>query len=402
MNPVPIPDYSPFFLPAWPWLLVALSTFTFWLHLLMVGVVLGCTIFLCVRRLRFQTPTDLDRQLDSRILKSMPVSVSLAITLGIAPLLFIHALYGHYFYTANILIAWFWMASLAFLLLGFVAVYLAKLTWHRRWGFLFILLVPLMFLSIVYIFTNNAVLAIQPEHWLEFQRGLRHLHVHDAENYILLPRLFHNIGAALVISGLAIAWIGRFRTGVSALNPGQQAEHAARLGLRWLLLGLGWQLIFGTWYLISIPADMLRHLAGFSTPAGVAWMIALLFVVLNLFTAVNGILKPRETKWLVLSTLLPVFGMIGMLMARQQLRSDYLAREVAGGFDIYRNWTVQPQILPMILFAVLLVAGLLVISFMVYLVLKTRPSAPPSAAAEPVLTPVGTPSLQEHRDSDPS
>ncbi|OPZ96866.1 MAG: hypothetical protein BWY71_01800 [Planctomycetes bacterium ADurb.Bin412] len=147
---------------------------------------------------------------------------------------------------------------------------------------------------------------------------------------------------------------------------------------------------------------MLRHLASFSTPAGVAWMIALLFVVLNLFTAVNGILKPQETKWLVLSTLLPVFGMIGMLMARQQLRSDYLAREVAGGFDIYRDWTVQPQILPMIIFAVLLVAGLLVIGFMVYLVLKTRPSAPPSAAAEPVLAPVSTPSLPEHRDSNPS
>jgi hypothetical protein len=349
MNPVPIPEYSQFFLPAWPWLLMALSTFTFWLHLLLVGTVLGCTIFVLLRRFRFRKPIDLDKQLDGRIIKTIPVFLSLTITLGVAPLLFIQALYGHYFYTANILIAKFWLSSLGFLMLGFIAVYLAGLYWQRKWGLLFITIVPLAFLSVLYIFTNNAVLAIQPEHWLEFQRGLRHLHVIDAENYILLPRLLHNIGATLVISGLAIAWIGRFRTGLATgLELKTQKEHAACTGLRWLLIGLGLQLIFGTWYLISIPADMLKHLAGFSTPAGIAWVVALLFVVLNFFTAVNGLLKPQETKWLIYSSLLPVFGLIGMLMARQQLRSDYLARDVAGNFDIYRDWTVQVQPLPII------------------------------------------------------
>ena len=100
---VPIPQYEHLFLPAWPQLLIFLSTLMFWVHLLLVGIVVGGSIFLLSRVLRKRS--DLDQQLDRRILRVIPVCISLAITFGVAPLLFTQALYGQYFYSANILIA---------------------------------------------------------------------------------------------------------------------------------------------------------------------------------------------------------------------------------------------------------------------------------------------------------
>ena len=122
-GPVPIPDYGYRSLPAPVWLLVALSTITFWLHLISVGCVVGSMVVLFFRRVAriFQgMPGELDRQLDARIIKTLPVFFSLTITFGVAPLLLTQALYGHYFYCANIFIGHFWILSLAFLLAAFV------------------------------------------------------------------------------------------------------------------------------------------------------------------------------------------------------------------------------------------------------------------------------------------
>ena len=47
-----------------------------------------------------------------------------SLTTGVAPLLFVQVLYGHFFYTANILLGWRWLAILGVLIVGFYAVYL--------------------------------------------------------------------------------------------------------------------------------------------------------------------------------------------------------------------------------------------------------------------------------------
>ena len=52
--------------------------------------------------------------------------ISLAITTGIAPLLFVQLLYQQYFYTATILIGWAWLLFVVLLMLGYYAAYAYK------------------------------------------------------------------------------------------------------------------------------------------------------------------------------------------------------------------------------------------------------------------------------------
>ena len=286
---VPIPQYEHLFLPAWPQLLIFLSTLMFWVHLLLVGIVVGGSIFLLSRALRKKS--DLDQQLDRRILRVIPVCISLTITFGVAPLLFTQALYGQYFYSANILIAPFWLGSLGFLMIGFIGIYLAYKFRSVSVNLIFLLIVVLSFISVLYIFTNNAVLSLQPEHWLEFHRGEQILHVRDA---IVNPRVLHNIGATLVISGLAIAWIGRFRQ-----SDREAREHAVRTGMHWMMIGLVLQIAFGLWYVIAVPGAIRTDLINFTNLTSIAWYLAVIFVFLNLYTALRAIILPGQTKWLL-------------------------------------------------------------------------------------------------------
>jgi hypothetical protein len=366
---VPVPDYRAFALPAPTWLLLGLLIFVFWLHIMLAGTVLGGSVFVLLRRLLPWRRSELDRQLDARLMRALPVFISLTITLGVAPLLFVQVLYGHYFYTANIFIANFWMLSLGLLLLGFVSVYLAGR--HERAGgvWWFVLLAPLCFVGIAYIFTNNAVLTIQPEYWLAFHRGLSRLHVKDAA---LLPRLLHNLGAALVFSGLAIAWVGRHRSMSEDVAATERAVLATRSGLRWLLWGVLLQIPLGVWFLLSLPATVQKGLVGFNNVTSMAWWAAVALAGLTVVTALNGIMQPGRVRWLVLSTLLPMVGVVGMLLARQYLRSEMLARESAGGFDIFRNWQTEVQLSPILTFAVTLVIGLGVLAWLLAVVLRSR------------------------------
>lgn len=378
MTAVPIPAHDYHALPAGAWLFVLLLIVTFWLHLLFVGTVLGSMLFLLVRRVVFRAKSEVDRALHARLLRALPVSISMTITLGVAPLLFVQVLYGHYFYTSNILIAPYWMLVLGLLLVGFVSAYLARWFWPGVLGVVFALLAPACFLGIGYVMTNNAVLAIQPEHWIEFHRDIASLFVRDP---ITLPRVLHNLGAVAVIGGLAVAWIGRFRGRAGKPSELSTAEHATKLGMWFFLIGIGLQVIFGFWYLLSIPGPMRKGIADFGGWVSFAWYGALALNGFAVFVAVKMMLAPRNGKSLVLATLLPVVGMVGMILARQQLRSNYVGRELAGGLDIHNSqdavhgWVVRWQVSPTLVFLTTFVIGLLVIGLMIALVMRRKKAA---------------------------
>ena len=365
MNP-PIPAYDTFFLPAPHWLLITLATFTFWVHLILVGAVAGSTVFLIARR--FRRRSDLDRAIDSRILHALPVCLSFTITFGVAPLLFIQVLYGHYFYAANVFLGGYWLLALAFVFIAFVSLYFA----HRcRRSFAaagILLLASLGFLGVMYIFTNNAVLSIAPEHWLAFHRNLAALHVPDA---ITIPRFLHNFGATFVLGGLAVAWIGRFRPRTDPNDLQTRRIAATRAGLRFTFLGLLLQIALGLWFLLSLPSDVLKGLISFHSVTSFAWWTAVALVGLNLWTVVKGLLAPHRLKWLLLSTFIPLTGLVGMLLARQYLRSAYLGRDLAGSFDL-ADWSEQTQASPILLFFVLLLLGLLLIAAMIGVTLRRQ------------------------------
>jgi hypothetical protein len=122
-----IPAIDAFPIPGPVWLFQILLVFTFILHLVFLNLTLGGTILAAVA----QTASGGRREdhravLAGRLMAINTYGISLTITTGIAPLLFVQVLYQQFFYTATLLIAWLWLLFLVFLMTGYYATYLFK------------------------------------------------------------------------------------------------------------------------------------------------------------------------------------------------------------------------------------------------------------------------------------
>ena len=89
------------------------------------------------------------------------------ITLGIAPLLFLQVLYGQFFYTSCILMAWPWLLVLVLLTIAYYGFYYVS---HRggrpgRQEPAGMLLSVILVFLIGFVFTNNLTLAQTPSRW---------------------------------------------------------------------------------------------------------------------------------------------------------------------------------------------------------------------------------------------
>lgn len=109
------------------WLVLYVLTFA--LHALFISYVVTGTGYALVQTLRRANDP-----LAERIRDRLPFMLGLAITAGVAPLLFLQLLYQHRFYTANLLLGPRWGAVVPALVIGFYALYVAKaaaVTWRR-------------------------------------------------------------------------------------------------------------------------------------------------------------------------------------------------------------------------------------------------------------------------------
>ncbi len=97
----------------------------------------------------------------------MPLMLSVAITAGIAPLLFLQILYRPQFYTANLLLFHRWMAILPVLIVGFYLLYLIrKPATLLRWPLLRRVLTSVVFVCFAFIgwsWTENHLLSLQSQ-----------------------------------------------------------------------------------------------------------------------------------------------------------------------------------------------------------------------------------------------
>ena len=64
------------------------------------------------------------KQLSDRLMRQMPIIVALGINFGIVPLLFIQLAYPQFFYSATILMGWYWMGVVGLLIPAYYGVYI--------------------------------------------------------------------------------------------------------------------------------------------------------------------------------------------------------------------------------------------------------------------------------------
>ena len=365
MSPELIPSVDPMPLPAPAWLFHVLLVFTFFLHALFMNLTLGGTILAAVGRLRAGTePGDYRGVLADRLVGINTYGISLTITTGIAPLLFMQLIYQQYFYTATILIGWVWLAFLVLLMVGYYAVYVYKFKGaprrgHGGGGWLAAAAAMFLLISMVHVAVN--LIHSQPDKWAALA---------DSPWAILAdraywPRLLHFVLAGIGMSGLVVAWwaVRRAKAGADVeLNT-----RIARFGWRWALWTTLAQVIDGFVLLFVLPREVLVGLmrgGGLTlVPLGIG--IALGIGLLMMLSRVSD---PVERPGLVGGTLAAMLLTIAIMsVTRHQVRALYL-EPVASNFEL----ASAPQWGNFALFAVLLVAGLAVVAYMARSVLRNR------------------------------
>ena len=342
MNPLlPTPDVLPV-----PWgYFQALLMLTFPLHLLAMNAMLGAAGLSLLARWRGEAT---HVRLAHELAKLLPFLIAFTVNLGVAPLLFLQVLYGHLFYTSSVLMAVYWLSVPLILLVAYYAAYLYdfKFITLGRWGLLPGALVLAAFLGIAFLFTHHMTLMLEPGRWAGYfdHRGGTLL---SLGNPMLWPRYLHNIVGGMAVGGLFVAVFGRLK----AKGDPELGGLAVRLGLQVFSTLTMIQVLVGCWFLMSLPLPVMNLFMGGSRVAtgllGAGVLLSLL------------VLHAASRAQVSLCAGLAVVLVYDMAFMRDTVRAGFLA-------PVFTPATLKvvPQFAPMLVFAATLVAGILVIVWM--------------------------------------
>jgi len=347
MNPV-IPAPVPVPLPAPAWLLEFLLVFTFILHLLAMDFLLGGVIILSVSSYLGRRDSR-HREFTRRVSRAMPSIAAFTITLGVAPLLFLQLVYGQLFYASSALMAWYWLAVVFLVLLGYYGVYWYQMQ-HDELGpkaLWVILAAAVLFIHVAFIFTQNMTAMLHPQDFYDlFVRGQVGT-ILGLVAPLNIIRLAHFVVAAIALAGLGVTLLSHcWRTESSEL-----AEWGRRYGVTWFMGGTVVQFLVGLWFLFSLPVEVRQALVGDKLVVGIL-VSAFILALLALLSA------PKS----LTASSVAILGTISMMaVVRHFVRSASLRPY----FDPH-SLPVQGQWEVFCIFVVLLLAGLGTVGWMLY------------------------------------
>jgi hypothetical protein len=351
MQPNLIPSVDPNPLPAPYWIFALLLLVTFVLHIFAVNFTLGGGVMALASRWRSRKQQNGSR-LSFDVAKLLPMLLPAAITLGIAPLLFVQVLYGQYFYTSSILMAWPWFLVLACLVVAYYGFYYVSFKRGQRTGKTGIVLlfsVVLVFI-IGFLFTNNVTLSETPARWgakyFSDPAGLN-LNLSDPT---LFPRYLHFFTAFVAFGGLLLVLIA-----LSKWNRDREyARYVFQFGGKAFNYATMAEFLVGIWFLASLPRNLRMLFLGDNSIATLLFVVALAGAVGAILLMSHAL---REQKIRLAAFGVPalmVLVVLCMATIRFILRDAYLAAFFhPQQFAVKTQWSVFP------LFLVIFVAGVI-------------------------------------------
>ena len=354
-----IPSPEPMPLPAPGWLLWFLLMLTFLLHILAMNFVLGGSVISAVVRRRAGSG---DRPHHMALFrwfsKAMPVAVAAAITLGVAPLLFVQVLYGRLFFASSVLMAWFWLSVVPLLIVAYLTAYMLAFKGEQLGSrqALSSWVMAALFMAIGFIYSNNMSLMLRPEAFLEIYQtdgsGLN-LNLSDP---VLFPRYLHMLVGAIGVAGLMVAVVGFFRRRADE----EFGDWAMRYGARWFVGATSLNLILGLFFLGTQPRATLMRFLGQHLGATLLLGFGVFFALGALVMAFTSIHAPEPHRLLRGAAISLVLTLLMMILMRDQVRRAALE---AMGFEAV-PWVV-PQWGVIGVFLVLLVVAIVTVAWMV-------------------------------------
>jgi len=280
----PVPRDIPLPLPVPEWILIVLIIISFLLHILFVNLMLGGTIItfaLEIMGIKDKKYDKLAREIEATV----TVNKSLAVVIGVAPLLIINTLYTVYFYSANALTGYAWISIIPLVIIAFLILYYHKYTWdkyeYKKKNHIIILGVALAVLLFVpLIFLSNISLMLFPERWAEVRGFLSSLFIAN-----VIPRYLHFLTGTIAVTGLFVfGYVSRKSYSVSENLPGFTKEEIMEKAYKLTFYASLSQLVFGPLLFFTLPWH------------GVDWNLAYIIIAGILIAAIAMTLLWLELK----------------------------------------------------------------------------------------------------------
>lgn len=180
----------------------------------------------------------------------MPFALGIAITAGVAPLLFVQILYKKPFYMANVLLSHRWMAVVPVLIAGFYLLYLIRGRrvdgWPPGVRVLAGLGAFLCFAFTAYSWTENHLLSLDERAWPGFYAAGKMMYL----NIDQLPRFLLWFVGSIPTMCLIVAWQLRLCERHGEPLPREDVQRLAWLAVGGLVLSC----VCGGWYYVSMDA----------------------------------------------------------------------------------------------------------------------------------------------------
>jgi cytochrome c len=250
----PVPKDIPLPLPLPEWLLIFLLVVSFLVHILFVNLMVGGSLLTLWSQIKGLKNKEYDI-LAHEIANTITVNKSMAVVMGIAPLLCINVLYTIYFYSANALTGLMWLAVIPLVIVAFLLTYLHKYTWktlenHKAIHISILAVAVAIFMFIPFIFLTNINLMLFPEKWALVKGFFSAMTLPN-----VFPRYFHFIFASLSVTGLFLHWyMGRKNYPFEAIFPTFTRFELKKKGYSLTLVASVIQFLIGPLVLLTLPS----------------------------------------------------------------------------------------------------------------------------------------------------
>ncbi len=273
MEPIPVPRDFPMPMPISGIELELVMVLVFLAHILFVNFMVGGSLLAVFYEWLGLRDGEYD-VVAREISATVTVNKSLAVVLGVAPLLAISVMYPLYWYTTNALTGIAWMSVVPLVAMAFLITYAHKYSWdaladHKHLHIAIGAVGALLFLAVPFVFLTNINLMLFPERWPDVHGFLSALLLPN-----VIPRYLHFLVASLAVSGLFFAgYVGR---AAYALPEGLQRLDRPALRRQFAALAFGAtavQLLAGPLLLATLPARGLSW--GLVINIGIGLLLAL-------------------------------------------------------------------------------------------------------------------------------
>lgn len=364
-------------LPAPWWVLKVLLICTFWIHLILINIVIGLTVLATVKAWRTEPGVEYPMKRDITIVPSI---LALAVNFGVAPFLFIQLAYGSFIYSSSVIMAVWWISVPVLVIFCYYALYLAKSgqPYSLNARRFFLTTVTILLFTIAFILTNNTSMMLRPDHWFEWfaKPGGTVLNWKEPT---LIPRYLHMLTASVAIGALFMAARARWniRSGKGDKN---EEEKSVSRGLHWFFWASLVQAALGILFLFLLPSGVFWLFLGKDMLATSALGLAILGLI--------GALVMSWSKRVALCAAFTAGTVFIMICIRDMVRVAMLAPFITGSqgdAPVYGHLTpklplplVNGQTGALLLFLVCTLIAVGLIIWMVRVALRAFGNSPPN------------------------